>query len=80
MVAYGPQNNNSQQQQQPPRSPSQFSSNHHFSSSSSSGKGYDRIESPYDDRYKQGVYFECRINKNVLFQTVLFIGDFAHWV
>jgi len=65
MVAYGPQNNNSQQQQQPPRSPSQFSSNHHFSSSSSSGKGYDRIESPYDDRYKQGVttYFFITLHK-----------------
>jgi len=24
-----------------------------------------------------GVYFECRINKNALFQT--FLGDFAYW-
>jgi len=25
------------------------------------------------------LYFECRINKNALLQTVCF-GDFAHWV
>jgi len=26
------------------------------------------------------LHFECRINKNVLLQTVFFFGDFAHWV
>jgi len=25
-------------------------------------------------------HFECRINKNLLLQTVFFFGDFAHWV
>jgi len=30
------------------------------------------------DTFSSG-HFECRINKNVLFQTVFF-GDFAHWV
>jgi len=42
----------------------------------SSGLIKQSVECIFDN---MALHFECRINKNVLFQTVFF-GDFAHWV